>query len=178
VGPVHRRSLCEASPTPNPFPEEDGLEEAGMTLVEMLVVLAIIGIIAGTISLSIGAATRAPTVESEARRFAMRLQAAADNAMLGDRMVALTADKSAYSFATVSADGAIPAGQPMIDPHSLPSGMVMTLDQRPPMVLGLDGAAKPLTATFQSGPRSWVVHYDGLSATASPIEAAAKAPAT
>ena len=72
----------------------DGRADAGLTLVEMLVVLAIIGVAAGAVTLGIGAATRAPSVESEARRFAGRLQAAADDAMLGDRMIALTVDRS------------------------------------------------------------------------------------
>ena len=41
----------------------------------MLIVLAIIGVAAGAVALGIGAATRAPNVEAEARRFANRLQA-------------------------------------------------------------------------------------------------------
>jgi general secretion pathway protein H len=139
-----------------------------MTLVEMLIVLAIIGVAAGAVSLSVGAATRAPSVESEARRFAIRLQAAADDAMLGDRMVALTADKGGYGFATVAADGSIPGGKPSIDPHRLPAGMTMALSAAPPMVLGLDGAAKPLVATLSNSGRTWVVRYDGLTAVTMP----------
>jgi len=143
-----------------------------MTLVEMLIVLAIIGVAAGAVSLSIGAATRAPSVESEARRFAIRLQAAADDAMLGDRMVALTADKGGYGFATVNADGTIPQGTAALDPHRLPGGMTMALSAAPPMVLGLDGAARPLVATLSSGGQRWMVRYDGLTAVASPAPAA------
>ena len=137
-----------------------------MTLVEMLVVLAIIGVAAGAVSLGIGAATRAPSVESEARRFATRLQAAADDAMLGDRMVALTATDYGYAFAKVAADGTIPKGTPTIDDHVLPGGITMTLSAAPPLVLGLDGAAKPLTATIAAGGQQWVVRYDGLTAIA------------
>ncbi|MGK6318200.1 prepilin-type N-terminal cleavage/methylation domain-containing protein [Sphingomonas sp. DT-204] len=139
-----------------------------MTLVEVLIVLVIIGIAASAVSLSVGAATRAPSVESEARRFALRLQAAADDAMLGDRMVALTADKGGYGFAKVDADGAIPGGRPEIDPHRLPGGITMTLSAAPPLVLGLDGAAKPLVATVTSGRQRWIVRYDGLTAVAMP----------
>ena len=136
-----------------------------MTLVEMLVVLAIIGIASGGVALAIGSATRAPSIESEARRFATRLEAAGDDAMLGDRMIALTVDGSGYGFTRVAADGLIPKGTPKLDHHTLPGGVAMTLDQAPPFVLGVDGLSKPLTATLQNGRQRWIVRYDGLSAT-------------
>jgi general secretion pathway protein H len=135
-----------------------------MTLVEMLIVLAIIGVAAGGVALGIGAATRAPSVESEARRFAGRLEAAGDDAMLGDRMVALTVDASGYGFTKVASDGLIPKGTPKLDYHALPAGVAMTLDQTPPLVLGVDGLSKPLTATLATGDQSWTVRYDGLRA--------------
>lgn len=145
-----------------------GSRDAGMTLVEMLIVLAIVGVAAGGVTLGIGAATRAPSVESEARRFATRLEAAADDAMLGDRMVALTVDAGGYGFARVAADGMIPTGTPRIDYHRLPAGVAMTLSAAPPLVLGLDGVSKPLTATLANGDGGWIVRYDGLSATVAP----------
>ncbi len=138
-----------------------------MTLVEMLIVLAIIGIASGGVALAIGSATRAPSVESEARRFATRLEAAGDDAMLGDRMIALTTDAGGYGFAKVASDGLIPKGAPTLDYHGLPGGIAMTLDQRPPLVLGVDGLSKPLTATLVNGDQNWTVRYDGLSATVS-----------
>lgn len=137
--------------------------DAGLTLVEMLVVLAIIGVAAGGVTLGIGAATRAPSVESEARRFATRLEAAGDDAMLGDRMVALTVDPSGYAFVKVASDGSVPQGTPKLDHHTLPGGIAMTLDQRPPLVLGMDGVSKPLTATLTTGEQRWAVRYDGLT---------------
>lgn len=139
--------------------------ELGMTLVEMLIVLAIIGVAAGAVALGIGSATRAPSVESEARRFATRLEAAADDAMLGDRMVALTVDDRGYGFAKVASDGLIPKGSPKLDYHQLPAGVAMTLDQAPPLVLGVDGLSKPLTATLVNGDQRWTVRYDGLRST-------------
>ena len=138
-----------------------------MTLVEMLIVLAIIGIASGGVALAIGSATRAPSIESEARRFAIRLEAAGDDAMMGDRMVALTVDKSGYGFAKVASDGVIPKGTPQLDYHSLPAGVAMTLDRAPPLVLGIDGLSRPLTATLANGDQRWTVRYDGLSATVS-----------
>lgn len=146
-----------------------GHAEAGMTLIEMLIVLVVIGVAAGAVTLGIGAATRAPTVETEARRLAMRLQAAADDAMLGDRVIAFTAEKHGYGFATVRADGKLIARtDDALAFHRLPGGIVVTLSTRPPVMLGVDGAGQPLSATIERGDQRWQVTYDGLTTSAAP----------
>jgi general secretion pathway protein H len=138
-----------------------------MTLVEMLVVLAIIGVAAGAVTLGIGSATRAPTVETEARRLATQLQAAADDAMLGDRAVAFTAGEHGYGFATLNAKGGWSAQESAgMAFHTLPGGMVMTLSARPPVLMGVDGTGQPLRAEISSGDDRWVVTYDGMTAEA------------
>ncbi|MCP3728803.1 prepilin-type N-terminal cleavage/methylation domain-containing protein [Sphingomonas sp. MG17] len=138
-----------------------------MTLIEMLIVLVIIGVAAGGVALGIGTATRAPSVETEARRLALRLQAAADDAMLGDRIIAFTTEKHSYGFAAVGRDGAlVPLGDALA-PHELPGGIVVTIDAAPPVMLGVDGGGKPLNATIENGAQRWVVRYDGITATAS-----------
>ena len=141
--------------------------EVGLTLIEMLIVLAIIGVAAGATTLGIGAATRAPSVETEAKRLATRLQAAADDAMLGDRTIAFTAEKHGYGFATIGADGKTAARtDDALGFHRLPGGITMTLSTRPPVVLGVDGSGKPMSATIESGSQRWLVTYDGMTATA------------
>lgn len=146
--------------------------QAGMTLIEMLIVLAIIGVAAGAVTLGIGAATRKPSVESEARRLAGRLQAAADDAMLGDRLVAFTAGEHGYGFATVAANGRLaPRTDEAFAPHTLPAGITLTLDARPPLVLGVDGSGKPMVASIDNGSQRWIVRYDGMTTTASPAPA-------
>ncbi|HEY0623458.1 GspH/FimT family pseudopilin [Sphingomonas sp.] len=146
--------------------------ECGMTLIEMLIVLVIIGIAAGGVALGVGAATRAPSVETEARRLALRLQAAADDAMIGDRIIVFTAEQHGYGFAAIGRDGKLaPLGDALAF-HQLPGGIVVTLDTRPPVVLGVDGGGKPLTATIENGSQKWTVRYDGMTATATKAEAA------
>ncbi|TKD53117.1 type II secretion system protein GspH [Sphingomonas baiyangensis] len=142
-----------------------------MTLIEMLIVLAIIAVAAGAVTLGIGAATRAPSVESEARRLAERLQAAADDAMLGDAMLAFTAQEGGYGFARFDGRTWLPFEGEALAPHSLPGGMTMTLSARPPFVLGPDGSGKPMTAVIEGGDQRWSVVYDGLTATARPAGA-------
>lgn len=147
--------------------------QAGMTLIEMLIVLAIIGVAAGAVTLGIGAATRKPSVESEARRLASRLQAAADDAMLGDKLIAFTAEPHGYGFATIGANGKLaPRTDDAFAPHTLPAGITLTLDVRPPLVLGVDGSGKPIAATVENGSQRWLVRYDGMTATALPAPTA------
>ena len=146
---------------------------AGFTLVEMLVVLAIIAVSAGAVSIGIGSITRAPSVETEARRLATRLQAAADDAMLGDQLVAFTVQKHGYGFATVGANGQMVARtDDAFGFHTLPGGITMTLSVRPPVLLGSDGAGRPMSAVIESGSQRWLVRYDGLNASAAPAPAA------
>lgn len=149
--------------------EHEANREAGFTLLEMMIVLVIIGVMAGAVTLGIGSVTRAPSVETEARRLATRLQAAADDAMLGDRMMAFTVEKHGYAFANVGANGRMVARtDDAMGFHRLPGGMVMTLSVRPPVILGVDGAGRPMSATVESGSQRWIVTYDGLTARAAP----------
>jgi general secretion pathway protein H len=142
--------------------------ERGLTLIEMLIVLVIVGVAAGAVALGVGAASRAPSVESEARRLATRLQAAADDAMLGDRMVAFTIAPHGYGFADASGKALVARTGDAFGYHELPGGMVMTLNVKPPVVLGVDGTGEPLSAVIESGRQRWMVVYDGMTATAAP----------
>ncbi|MES2988797.1 MAG: GspH/FimT family pseudopilin [Pseudomonadota bacterium] len=146
--------------------------EGGFTLIEMLIVLVIIGVAAGAVTLGMGNITRAPSVETEARRLATRLQAASDDAMLGDRLIAFTAEEHGYGFATFATNGTLtPRTDDALGFHQLPSGIVVTLSLKPPVVLGMDGAGKPMAATIESGAQRWVVTFDGLTARALPAPA-------
>jgi general secretion pathway protein H len=144
--------------------------ETGFTLIELLVVLAIIAVLAGAVTLGMGAVTRAPSVETEAKRLASRLQAAADDAMLGDRMIAFTVEEHGYGFATFGTDGRMVARtDDALGPHRLPGGINLVLDVKPPVVLGIEGAGRPLRAIVESGQQRWQVLFDGLTARALPV---------
>lgn len=147
--------------------------ESGMTLVEMLAVLAIIAVAAGATVLGIGAATRAPSVESEARRLSSRLQSVADEAMVTDRPLALTWDEKGYAF--TSWDGRDwQAGEDEGHArHRLPAGIRLDMGRRrPPLLLGVDGTGVPATIGLRAGADRWLVVYDGLSASPIPVPAA------
>lgn len=121
--------------------------EAGLTLIEMLVVLAIIGVVSGATMLSLAPA-RSIGVEVEARRLAVALQGAADAALVADAPVVLAADAAGYSLGKAR--------------HELPEGMRLAGVPAAPLVVG----EVPLDLTIARGGDAWSVRFDGLRATA------------
>ena len=94
--------------------------EAGLSLVEMLVVLAIIGVLAGSTVLGIGAASRSSSIEAEARQLASRLQLAADEAMISGRSIAFVWDDAEYGFLLWDGEGWRPGEGEGFARHRLP----------------------------------------------------------
>lgn len=138
--------------------------ERGFTLVEMLVVLAIIGIAAGATVLGLGVATRGVSTEAEAQRLAARIRLAADDAMVTGRAVTLSWDRSGYAFAGAAAD------EPAFAPHALPQGVRLDMG-RPAgsLSLGVDGLGAPVRARLVSASERWQVDYDGLTVSAAAV---------
>lgn len=69
---------------------------AGFTLVELLMVVAIIGLAAGAVVLSVP--DPRPSVAEDAERFAARLSRAREEAILSNRPVAVDATAAGYGF--------------------------------------------------------------------------------
>lgn len=144
-----------------------------MTLVEMLAVLAIIAVAAGATVLGIGAATRAPSVEAEARRLSTRLQSVADEAMVTDRQLAFTWDDKGYAFQSWDGQGWRTGTDEAHGRHRLPAGIAMDMGRRrPPLMLGVDGSGIPASIGLRTGADRWLVVYDGLAASPIPAPAA------
>lgn len=144
--------------------------ETGLTLVEMLVVLAIIGVMAGVTVLAMGASGGGVRAESEARRLAARLQLAADETMVTHRAIVFAPEADGYSFVTW--DAAARAWRP--DPiaelgerHALPGGLRLATDiGARSLPIGADGAGVAMRARLTGGDRSWTIAFDGTGATA------------
>jgi len=71
--------------------------ERGFTLVEMMVVITILGVLAGAVMLAIPDASGG--LRGEAERFAARAKAAQEAALIDSRSVSLRVDGSGYAMA-------------------------------------------------------------------------------
>lgn len=145
--------------------------ETGLTLVEMLVVLAIIGVIGAATTLSLSGVNRAAGAQAETHRLARSIQLAADEAILTDRWSGLRWDGGGYSFLEWNgARGEWEAhrNDELAVRHSFASGTSLSgSGDAAPLVIGED-IGPPVTFTFRNEGREWKVVFDGLTATAIP----------
>ena len=152
--------------------------DGGITLIEMLVVLAVIGVATGATMLGLNSADRNSRAESEAVRLARNLSLGVDEALVGGSPLALIWDAGGYSFVAWS-DTAASWGA------AAPKSLALRHDLRAPLQLGVDGQDTPVAvviapngigpaisfviapAATVNGPR-WIVDFDGFSASARP----------
>ena len=164
-----------------PSPPEPA--QSGMTLIEMLVVLTIIGVTASLALLSIGVGGGA-SGQNEAKRLESRLQLAADQSMLRDEVLAVNLTQRSYNF--VQWDEAMRKWVPtkvalLEEVHELPSGITLAsangsaatdngsaaTDNGSAIVpLDVNAAAAPLEFTLDAGRSRWTIGFDGLTAKA------------
>lgn len=141
----------------------------GMTLVEILVVLVIVGVMAGVVTLGVGLGDRGMGVETEANRLADRLRLAADDVLVTRRPLALAFDGEGYGFVRGEgqAAGLVDA---LAERHSLPDGVRMVgLGVASPMTIDPDGAAPIAAFGLAKGDRRWRVEFDGLNAVVTQV---------
>jgi general secretion pathway protein H len=123
------------------------LHAAGFTLVEVMVVLVIIGITLGLVSLN-AMPSQQQTLEGEAKRIALLLQLARDEAIVRNRLVAFEADSQGYRFLVRNE-----SQWDLVTQDDLLRGRPF---KSSPMVLLLDpasaGGANPLRITFGREP--------------------------
>lgn len=145
-----------------------GRRREGMTLVEILVVLAIVGVMAAVVTLGVGAADRGMGVETEANRLADRLRLAADDVLVTRRPLALAFDDEGYGF--VRSDGAAAEVEALAERHALPPGVTLIgLGTTSPVNIDPDGAQPVAAFGLAKGDRRWRVEFDGLNAVARPV---------
>lgn len=77
-------------------PPQEGRGESGFTLVELMIVMLIIGLMTATVALTVP--DQHSRVVDDAERFAARVLAARDNAVLQSRPMSLWVSASGYGF--------------------------------------------------------------------------------
>lgn len=129
--------------------------DAGMTLVEIVVALTIVGVMAGIAVLSVGAADRGAGAETEARRLAARIALAADRALIDGQAINLMWDERGYRFDESGVR------------HELASGLRLAGPTPAGAIAIHNGSGAGLASfTLEGGDVAWRVDFDGLNASA------------
>lgn len=132
----------------------------GFTLVELLMVVAIIGLAAGAVVLSVP--NPQPAVAAEAERFAARLVRAREEAILGARPVAVEATARGYEFSRFDGVEWTPLTDGPFGPETWAEGStVLPFGAPVRVVFDPSGVADPATLTLARDGRSRTIAVDG-----------------
>lgn len=101
--------------------------DAGVTLIEILVVLTLIGVSAGVVSYALPSASPARTLDQEAALLAARLNLASERSLMKGRHYVLDWQGGGYAFQEWQ-DGAwrSATGAPLSERHDLARGVVLS----------------------------------------------------
>lgn len=103
------------------------LAEAGVTLIEMLVVLSLIGVSAGIVSYALPSAAPARTLDQEATLLAARLNIAAERSLTSGAHFRMDWRPTGYAFREWrDGDWQAATGAPLDAPHDLARGAVLS----------------------------------------------------
>jgi general secretion pathway protein H len=131
--------------------------EAGVTLIEMMIVLAVIGVATGAATLGLGALSRDDAAEREAHRLAMAIGLAVDDALISGSARRMVWDGQGYQIGTA-------------DHHVLAAGVTLARGDGTDTAIALSPVATSPAVDFvlQGGAAVWRVTFDGLSASVLP----------
>ena len=145
--------------------------QAGLTLIEMLIVLVIMGIATSAAVLSVNMVGRDRRAEDEATRLVAQLTMAVDEGLVSRTRLALFWTAGGYAVKRWSSEGWQPAATPLLArPHDLPGAVVLRRSDGTsgPVVVAEDGLGPGAVLELAGSGRPWTVVFDGFSATATP----------
>lgn len=143
--------------------------QSGLTLIEMLIVLVIIGIATSAAVLGVGTVGRDRQAEAEAVRLAAHLNMAVDEGLVSRAGLALIWDTKGYKVRRWTAEGWQAATTPLLArQHDLPSGVVLRRVDglADPVAVAEDGLGPAVTLEISGPAATWLVAFDGFSAAA------------
>ncbi len=134
--------------------------QAGVTLIEMMIVLVVIGVATGAATLGLGALGRNDAAEQEARRLATAIGLAVDDALISGASRAVIWDAQGYRIGDA-------------DRHLLADGITLARADGTDAGLALSAEATNPAVDFvlQGDAALWRVSFDGLSASVAPGDA-------
>ena len=142
----------------------------GFTLVELMVVMVIIGITLGLVSLNAIPSPR-QNLQNEARRLALLLQLARDEAIVRNRLVAFEADNQGYRFIVRNDMRWDPVIEDdLLRPRPFKNAPIVLLLDPPGagaanplrITFGREPVDKPFVLTLASGDASVAIRADGI----------------
>ncbi|MCS6627075.1 GspH/FimT family pseudopilin [Roseibacterium beibuensis] len=132
---------------------------AGFTLVELLMTVAIIGLAAGTVVMSVP--DPRPSVAEDAERFAARLSRAGEEAVLTNRPVAVEATAAGYGFSVFDGADWSPLTDGPFGPEAWSDGITVAPAEPVRVVFDPTGVAEPATVTLSRDGKAARVAVDG-----------------
>ena len=133
---------------------------SGFTLVELLMVVAIIGMAAGAVVLSVP--DPRPSVAEDAERFAARLSRAREEAVLSNRPVAVETTPAGYAFMVFDGTTWSPLTDGPFGPETWTAGTTVAPAAGPfRIVLDPTGVAEPASMTLSRERNSRTITVDG-----------------
>ncbi len=133
---------------------------SGFTLVELLMVVAIIGLAAGAVVLSVP--DPRPSVAEDAERFAARLSRAREEAILSNRPVAVEATPAGYGFTVFDGAAWAALDDGPFGPETWTAGTTVGPSaEAVRTVFDPTGVAEPMTLTLTRARDSRTITVDG-----------------
>lgn len=148
--------------------------DAGLTLIEVLVTLAVVGVATGAAMLGLNAAGRDTRAQTEAVRLARSLTLGADEAMFAQAPLAVLWDAGGYRFVQWSESGGwtATASRFLTERHDLPEGLSLQRADKAagpsesPLMIRASGFGPVTTFTLDGADARWVVDFDSYAAIA------------
>ena len=152
--------------------------QAGVTLIEMLVVLTVIGAAAGASMLGISAASQSGRAEQEAVRLGRHLALTVDESLISGGQFAVVWDRSGYRIDRWSRSerGWVTPAAAFAQRHDLPPAVQLGvpspgaggLNARPePLLIGPGAVGPAMVFEIAGSGQVWQVAFDGFAATLS-----------
>lgn len=136
------------------------VSRVGFTLVELLMVVAIIGLAAGAVVLSVP--DPRPSVAEDAERFAARLSRAREEAVLSNRPVAVDATAAGYDFMVFDGAAWSALEEGPFGPETWTAGTTVEPSAAPVrIVFDPTGVADPAAMTLTRERHSRTIAVDG-----------------